>query len=587
MTQLISNHLTSKSALPVKALRDGAAIDRKFAVGFHERQEQHIVLTKQITHLVIAVTIFLVAASIFQASASSPTHRTASSSTNGLTDGSGGEQAGSSKHRANASTGSMSDATSAPPLGVKDVAAVMPLTGETLQLYVNGIYYKDPTPNRTATNFGVFGTDEGYPVQVGNQIIFFFGDTQGVVHGSNGEFVRYPGHHGEDSIAYMPNQSLANCHYIPGLISQLESGNRNPSPDTKGCPLLSFYTNSAHTASQPAFQPIIINGLTGSEGTGASETPVGSLYFNGYLYMFYADMIQPTGKGPHSNFHLETILAKSTKPVASFSPKNPPVFEKLYVASSHPPIAEPASPPNESTGVGKFIRLAPIVFSHSALVANGMLGGLPQELQNAQQVILLFGASWKNHSNLYLAALDAGKIESGPGAWWYLTNTSGDASGWSHDESSAQPLFSNWNISRNPSIAGHGVSWSDELHKFILLYAHNRGSATGGVVARFSSLPWGPWSEEVSVLGTEDTLAKQIYHHEGDPITSNNTPRYSRKGKPIEISDTSAGFYGPYFIGPYDVNKDGSVTYYFTLSPFVPYEVFLMKTTFCATSSCK
>jgi hypothetical protein len=489
---------------------------------------------------------------------------------------------------ASSQTGTASGGTSAAPLGVKDVAAVMPLTGETLQLFANGIYYKGATPNQTLTNFGVFGTDEGYPVEVGNQIIFFFGDTLGAFRGPGGQFFRYTENRGEDSIAYMPNQTLAHCHYIQGLLAQLEAGNHNPSPDTKGCPILKFYTNAAHNGSQPAFQPITINGLTGDEGTGPSETPVGSFYLNGYLYMFYSDIIQPT-EIQHSNFHLETILAKSTEPVASFSAKKPPVFQKLYVASAHPPIADVAALPIEINGPGKFIRTHAIVFSHASLAANGMLGGLPQDLQTAQQVIILFGSSWKNTSNLYLAAVDASKIESGTGAWWYLVDAKGGASGWSHDESAARPLFSTWNITQKPWVGEHGLVWSDELRKFILLYTHHRGSPVGGVVARFASLPWGPWSEEVSILGTEDALAKAIYHHEGDPITSNNAPWYNnpRKRMPIHIDDLRAGPYGPYFIGQHDVNEDGGVTYYFTFSPFVPYEVFLMKATFCATAVCK
>jgi hypothetical protein len=546
-------------------------------------------MTKQTSALLLVATIFLTAGGlVFTASASSHPSPPSSSGANGLTAADGGGQAGSSNGNAQAPSGSVPSTGSAAPLGVKDVAAVMPLTGETLQLYANGIYYKGATPNQTLTNFGVFGTDEGYPVKVGNQIIFFFGDTLSARRERNGEFVRSDADRGEDSIAYMPDQSMANCHYIPDLLKQMNAGNQHPTPNTSGCPILKFYTNAAHGNSEPAFQPIIIKGLTGSEGTGPSETPIGTFFHNGYLYMFYSDMIQPTGKAKHSNFHLETILTKSTTPLASFSPKNPPVFEKLYVASAHPQIEDTSALPVERDGPGKFIRPAPLVFPHNSLVANGMIAGLPQELQNAQEVILLFGASWKNQSNLYLAAVDADKIESGTGAWWYLSNARNGAPVWSRDESSAQPLFGNWNLSENPSVGEHGIIWSQELRKFILLYAHHRGAPTGGVVARSSSLPWGPWSEEVSIMGTEDTLAKEIYHHEGDPITSNNALWYRPNGKkPVEISDLEAGPYGPFFTGQYNVNKDGTVTYYFTVSPFVPYEVFLMQTTFCPTANCK
>ena len=479
-----------------------------------------------------------------------------------------------------------SDASSAAPPGVKDVAAVMPLTGETLQLYVNGVYYKGETPNQTLTRFGVFGTDEGYPVLVGSQIIFFFGDTLGALR-ERGEFVRYIGNRGEDSIAYMPNQNMANCHYIPGLIQQMEAGNHHPSPDTSGCPALQFYTNAAHGPSQPPFQPITINGLTGNEGTGPSATPVGTFYRDGYLYMFYSDVIQPSAVAG-SNFHLQTILAKSTQPLANWSAGNPPVFTKLYVASAHPPIADAGSPPNEVTDTGKLIRPAPVIFSHSSLASNGMLSGLPQDLQNAQEVIFLFGTSWKNNSNMYLAAVDADKIDTGTGPWWYITNVKSGAEGWSHDEKSAAPLLANFNLARVPWVGEHGVIWSEDLHRFILLYSHHRGAPTGGIVGRSSSLPWGPWSEEVSILGNEDTLAKQIYHHEGDPITSNNALWYGPRGKqPVRIDDHGAGPYGPFFTGQHNVNKDGSVTYYFTLSPFVPYEVLLMRATFCRTTNCQ
>ena len=90
-------------------------------------------------------------------------------------------------------------------------------------------------------------------------------------------------------------------------------------------------------------------------------------------------------------------------------------------------------------------------------------------------------------------------------------------------------------------------------------------------------------------MGTEDTVAKEIYHHEGaDPITSNNALWFGPRGKmPVHIDDKEQGPYGPFFTGQYDVNPDGTLTYYFTMSPFVPYEVFLMKATFCPTSTCK
>lgn len=483
----------------------------------------------------------------------------------------------------NTGPGLSSSTTSARPLTVKNVQVVTQLIGDDIQLYVNGIYYKGANPSMTLTDAGVFGTAEGYPVHVGNQNIFFFGDTKAAYLGKDGKFYQYNGNHAADSIGYMPYEDLSNCNPIQGLITQMDEGNMHPTPDYSNCPTLSFYTNPNHTAKEPIFQPITINGLSGQEGTKGNETPVGTFAQNGYLYMFYGDIIQRTGQDNLSSYHLETILTKSAEPVADFSPSNPPVFQKLYVVSQHPPIADPANPPGELNGPGKFMRLTSVTFSQNDLAANGTLHSLPKPLQSAAQVMFLFGSSWENKSNLYLAAVDPSQIDVGTSTWWYLSGNNNGAVTWTGgDEATAIPLIP---PAEKPSFGEHGVIWSDALHGFLMLH----GEPANGITAQFSLLPWGPWSSEISVLSPTDTLATEIGRYNNNPIVSDYTQMYDAKtGEAVSSSNIGGThLFGTYFVGPADINNDGSVTYYFTFSPFMPYETSIMKATFCVSTACR
>ncbi len=462
---------------------------------------------------------------------------------------------------------------------------LIPLNGESLQLYSNGIYYNQPSFNPTLTKYGVYGADEGYAVNAGSNVILLFGDTLGgYPDPKTGREIISFGEIGQDSVAEIPLTDMSQCNYMGSIDAQLQAGNAKPVPDASGCPRVRFYSNSNKTPPLSRYQNVVINGLTGKEGTGDGETAEGAFVYNGYLYMLYTDIKNPAAT---TAFTLETIMAKSDQPVAQFSDTNPPTFTKLYVASTRS---------DTDTTAGYFIRPATVMMSHSQLANSNMMASLPASLQNAAQVVFLFGSAWtsgkQRKSNLYVAALNPKDADSGTSAWWYLSAMGDNVLHWSQNEASAVPILANWNISGSPSIGEHGATWSDQLKEFVLLYVHG-GANAGGVVARTAPAPWGPWSGETLIFGANSSWAQKIYHHvpNGDPITQNNVPWYNPDAGKLHMLAAGAdqGFmYAPYFVGNPTVDADGSVTFYFTLSTWNPYSAFLMKTTFCpAGTACR
>ena len=442
------------------------------------------------------------------------------------------------------------------------------LTGEIFQIYSNGTYFTNYTPARTLTHFGVQGVDLGYPVVYQDKIIFLFGDTQGVYTGDVGgktSYILAPGAGGDDSIGYISNMDLSQCHYISDVDQQLQQGNVHPNVGYGNCPVLNFYQDPAPGPQSPPFQPTVISGLSAGEDLGPFETPSGAFDWNNRLYMFYVVKVQTDAK-PH--FALQSILARSDQPNSQWSSTHPPTFSKLYVVSSHPAIADVNNPPPEETGGGKFIFVPPVMMDHATLSANSLLGGLPSELQNAQQVVFLFGSSWEyNRSNLYLAAFSAADVDAGTSAWFYYSGQNG-SNDWSKSEQAATPLLPD-----QSNIGNHSVIWNDKLQRFILMY--------GNVQARTAATPWGPWSEPDLIFGPQSTWAQKLIHHPGqDPITRGLVSLFRSNGQPLVFQNDNGVPYAPYLIDKSTQNADGSVDVYYTMSTWDPYQVFLLKSTF-------
>ncbi len=475
------------------------------------------------------------------------------------------------------------------------------LTGENFQIYSNRTYFTDFVSGRTMSRYGVLGTDLGYPVVYPDKIVFLFGDTMAVttspkLPGGNQPRKRgrqagmpppaSPGggpiyyldrdpdpEHPNDSIGYIPNTDLSQCHYIRQVEQQLEKGSSHPSVPTGSCPAIQFYQNPHHGPTDHIFMATAISGLQPGEGLGPYKVPTGAFDYDGSLYMFYVVEIQDA----KPRLALKSIMAKADQSHTQWSSKQPPTFHRLYTVSAHPRIEDVSSPPSEEGNPGKFMFNPVVVLNAATLSSAGLTKGLPPALRHAADVVFVLGSSWNyNRSNLYLAAFNPTDVEADTSKWFYYSGQMGGTNSWSSDEKVAAPL-----LAGTPNVGNHSVVWNAALHRFILMYGI---LMNGRVVAQVSATPWGPWSAPTVVFGPQSDWAAKLIHHPGqDPIVRNVIPVHGPAGRVLDVSEDTMGVpYGPNLIDKSTTNSDGSVTVYFTMSTWNPYEVFLVSTTFKA-----
>jgi hypothetical protein len=444
------------------------------------------------------------------------------------------------------------------------------LTGEHFQIASNGRYFTDLVPGQTLSRFGVLGTDLGAPVVYGDRILLLFGDTVGV-YPSGGQYRQArPGPNGAgDAIGYIPNGDFSQCRYIGDVDRQLAQGAAVPVASAAGCPVIQFYTNPSRAADELVFKPMVISGLLSDESQGTFRVPSSGFVANDRLYMFYVTRIQESAT---ARFRLQSIVARSDQSPSGWSDASPPTFSRLFTASSHPPIADPANVPDEAGGVGKFMLVAPVLMDAAAIAAAGLTPGLPSELRSAANVAFLFGSSFRpGQSDVYLAAFSLADVDTGPASWFYYRG----GNQWTRNETEAAPLLS------TNTVSNLSATWNSALKRFVLMH-----TSSAGIQARFSTAPWGPWSDGATVFSRNDAWGTKLLHHPGaDQIVQSLIPIYDKNGVPIALPDGDTGTpYGPYLIGSPTVNADGSVTLYYLLSTWNPYQVFLMSSTFAIGS---
>lgn len=438
------------------------------------------------------------------------------------------------------------------------------LTGEHFQIQTDGVYFTVPTPSATLSRFGVAGTDLGRPLVVGDRIFLFFGDTVGAFR--QGE--RYFSSRGipagaGDSIGTLPNVDFSACRYIEDVAAQIARGVATPSGDLRGCPALSILLNPLRARDEHVFKPLVIGGLQADESSGIFRVPTAVVQHNDAVYVFATTKFQDSR--PAGAFWLQSVLAKSTQPAALWSDTNPPAFTRLHTVSSHAAIADPANPPPIVQDAGKFMNLATVAMDVGQVADLRLTRLLPRELQSSD-VVFVWGRGWHpQNSDLYLAAFARNDIEAGTGAWFYYAGNGA----WTRVEGEAAGLLGATDVSQQD------VTWNATLGRFVLM----RG-ASARLVAQLSTTPWGPWSTPITVLDNSDPWLAKLLHRSGENnIVDGLVPIYNADGT-LQVRPAERGVpYGPNVLERHSVNADGSVTLYYTLSTWNPYQVFLFSST--------
>lgn len=439
------------------------------------------------------------------------------------------------------------------------------LSGEHFQIQSDGVYFATPTQSATLSRFGVSGTDLGHPLTVGDRIWLFFGDTGGAYR--NGD--RYYNSRGipagaGDSIGYLPNTDFSQCRYIQDVAEQIARGVAAPAVAPMGCPELSFLLNPLRAPDEHRFKPFVISGLEADENQGVFRVPTSVLYHNDRVYVFATTKHQDSK--PAGAFWLQSVLARSNQSPTLWSDTTPPSFTRLYTVSTHAPVADPANPPPIENDGGKFMGVPAVAMTAGALADLRLTRFLPRELQTSD-VAFLWGRGWNaTRSDMYLAAVSLNDIEAGTSKWFYYAGPDK----WSSAERDAVGLLEADDVSQ------HSVTWNAALGRFMLM----RG-ATGRIVAQFATAPWGPWSTPITVIGNTDEWLRKLLHRPGaDQIVESLVPIYNRDGTLIVREEERGVPYSPNVLDRVTVNADGSVTVYYTLSTWSPYQVFLVSSTF-------
>jgi hypothetical protein len=443
------------------------------------------------------------------------------------------------------------------------------LTGEHFQIQSDGVYFATETQSRTLTTSGLTGTDLGRPLTIGDRIFLFFGDSGGgYLNGGRYFASRGVPAGSSDAIGVLPNADFSACRYIESIAATLVPG-RQPVGDMTGCPKLSVLLNPFRAFNEHVFKPLVIDGLEEGENTGIFRVPSAVIEHNDAVYVFATTLFQDEREafGGTAAFWRQSVLAKSTQPATVWNDSNPPAFKRLYTVSSHAEIEDPLRPPPIEDAGGKFMGVSTLVMPVGEIADLGLTRFLPRNLQTSD-VVFVWGRGWNpRSSDMYLAAFAKNDIEAGTRAWQYYAGNGT----WSPDEARAVGLLGSTDVSQQH------VTWNAALGRFVLM----RG-ATGRIAAQFSTTPWGPWSGPSTVINNDDAWFAKLLHRPGeDSIVHELVPIYAADGKTVvEAPDERGVPYSPNVLDRYTVNGDGSVTLFYTVSTWYPYQVFLVSSTF-------
>jgi hypothetical protein len=295
--------------------------------------------------------------------------------------------------------------------------------------------------------------------------------------------------------------------------------------DPEDCPELNF------VADGNTFRPITAPGVSMK----FFEVPTTGFSANGAMYVFVWTDHADLGNGMFSNAVGHAALLRSDD--------NGRNYRKIW----------------EDLG-DKLVDLA------AAVVNNADVPGLG----GSGQTLLIWGSGkFYRASNPYLAMIPLANVENKSAVRYYTCPEGAVCEKAWGLERHAQPLF------QHPCIGELSVSWNRNLRTWLMLY---NCDADGGIVARLSDTPWGPWSAPALIFDPAAD-AGSCYFIRGDGDCGPPGDPTSPQG-----ADHPGGAYGPYVIPRYTRGGPQTTTIYYVLSTWNPYDVVLMRTTLALDS---
>ena len=226
--------------------------------------------------------------------------------------------------------------------------------------------------------------------------------------------------------------------------------------------------------------------------------------------------------------------------------------------------------------------------------------GLPPT--TSEKTVLVWGTSRDyRKSDVYLACCPLDDIDAAtmPGVgytdgdpatttWSYFTGVDGDGNPhWSPKEVDAVALFLERDTSDMPGIGELSVTYERTFGVWVMLYNFPSASDPNGsenIHMRYASTPWGPWGGTAPAAIIFDAQRDGAYgtmlHVGGDGfVLFQDTCGPCSSGVFGCEPGTYGAIYAPYLIGAWTKVTATTLTLYYALSTWRPYQTVVMRTT--------
>jgi hypothetical protein len=424
---------------------------------------------------------------------------------------------------------------------------------------------------------GVTGTDLGFPFEHGSRLYFLFGDTRETdpdlcapdvcgtkaspkinVHNVSQQLKladsqadwdsQTRGRQGADSIAHVPIQSDP----LSGLPLQFETDR----PDNEG----------------DRFHAVTLDGNV----LGNFETPV-SGFSDGFetIYAFFTVRDKPPGCTRPDGCSLGDPQPGGQSKLAASTDQGR-TFRSLWTVSKR-----------------KFQWPVPVV------VDGKLVPGLPSELTQTK-ALLIFGTGNENakfgvgYPYLAVASMNFFGVQ---GSWKYYGGTASDGTvSWKDNEDDAVelPPFGSALYDRMYGSGYHrcvgqfSVQYDRVLAKWMMMYGCGNDPAIynprngRGIFLRMADAPWGPWTSPQLVFDPGNRGYCYFMHRQDAgpcPAGSPNPADLGFRDDKDPEKNAWGGEYDACLLPPrYDKYTGGSLTLYWVMSTWNPYQAVLMKT---------
>ncbi len=389
-----------------------------------------------------------------------------------------------------------------------------------------------PTPGRTLTRYGLDAVDLGYPVEHNGKLIFLFGDS-------------WPPTHGVGPLAeWTPDDSV-------GVTTRTEP------PNAEAC--LDMTVHSRTVAGKPAYDPATITGPVKVK-QGFFNVPSGGVSVKGALYAFFwtDHCWQPNTVQPDPGHPMQRPPATAHCPEKDDENS----LGKSVLARS-----------DDDGHTFTHVVEMPEGFAYVTAVNSHEAKGLPQEQRLG---VYIFGVPRYRASVPYLAFAPIDTFAD-PGTWRFFDGLEPNGTPRVVDRAHWKPGPDKQiyipAIAAGNDVGEFSVTWNEPLHMWLMTYTHIGAYL---VLARVAPAPWGPWSDPAVLFSLADHPGcKEMMIPKG----CGNRRDYWEPVHP-HPPYTVGHFYAPFVINRYTHAEGGRrATIYWTLSPWNPYEVQIMRTT--------